>query len=375
MVFSLSNLEQILITFLYTLSLFSHLYLSKTSRAQVLPPFKPSSLVTFLRPNPLLFPVSAIPDRLHKPPEPLSRTMNVGSERGRKRKGEFENNSTDRNSQQSGSEGGDDDDFLALSLSSRPLKPRKDSLPSPPPPPPPPPKASPDAHSLPSMVMYESPALVHEPTMVMYSPPVMLHEPSLGAVLSNTHQEALPHVLSHGGRRKLPQTVRDGKSETVPVPFPWATNRRATVHSMNYLLSNRIFTITGEVQCKKCEKVFEIEYDLRGKFLEVGNFIAQNKATMHDRAPHEWMSPVLPKCRFCNQENSAKPVISAKKKKINWLFLLLGQTLGCLTLKQLKYFCAHTKIHRTGAKDRILYYTYLGLCKQLDPTGPFDISR
>lgn len=130
--------------------------------------------------------------------------------------------------------------------------------------------------------------------------------------------------------------------------------------------------ITGAVQCKRCEHQFEIDYDLKKKFREVGSFIAENKDAMHDRAPSVWMNPVLPTCQFCQQENCVKPIIADKKKYINWLFLLLGQMLGCCTLEQLKYFCKHTKNHRTGAKDRVLYLTYLGLCKQLDPNGPFD---
>ncbi|XVF01444.1 hypothetical protein REPUB_Repub04eG0089800 [Reevesia pubescens] len=173
-------------------------------------------------------------------------------------------------------------------------------------------------------------------------------------------------------RRNPTQAPREGKSETVPPPFPWATTHRATIHSVNYLLSEHIFTITGDVQCKRCESQYEIAYDLQDKFAEIGSFIAENKSAMHDRAPLVWMNPVLPKCDFCDQENSAKPVISDKKKSINWLFLLLGQMLGCCTLEQLKYFCKHTKNHRTGAKDRVLYLTYLGLCKQLDPNGPFN---
>ncbi|KAL2460165.1 Uncharacterized protein Adt_43585 [Abeliophyllum distichum] len=173
-------------------------------------------------------------------------------------------------------------------------------------------------------------------------------------------------------RRNSLQSPREGKSATVPAPFPWATNYRATVHSLNYLLSKQIFSIIGEVQCKRCEKKFEIEFDLRQKFMEVGTFIAHKKAGMHDRAPLVWINPILPTCIYCNQENSAKPIISEKKKFINWLFLLLGQMLGCCTLDQLKYFCKHTKNHRTGAKDRVLYLAYLGLCKQLDPNGPFD---
>lgn len=173
-------------------------------------------------------------------------------------------------------------------------------------------------------------------------------------------------------RRNTTNALREGQSETVPPPYPWATSHRATVHTLNYLLSIPIPTITGDVQCKRCERQYEMGYDLKTKFTEIATYIAQNKESMHDRAPSVWRNPVLPKCKFCDQENSAKPVISDKKKSINWLFLLLGQVLGCCTLEQLKYFCKHTKNHRTGAKDRVLYLTYLGLCKQLDPNGPFD---
>ncbi|KAJ6365106.1 hypothetical protein OIU76_029972 [Salix suchowensis] len=137
-------------------------------------------------------------------------------------------------------------------------------------------------------------------------------------------------------RRNPSQGPREGKGETVPVLYSWAMDRRATVRSLEYLLSRKIETITGLVQCKRCEKQYEMGFD------------------------------------FGSQENSAKPVIANKKRKINWLFLLLGQMLGCCTLDQLKYFCKHTKNHRTGAKDRVLFLAYLGLCKQLDPNGPFD---
>ncbi|XP_030522839.1 uncharacterized protein LOC115735626 [Rhodamnia argentea] len=174
-----------------------------------------------------------------------------------------------------------------------------------------------------------------------------------------------------GGRHPPPPDGGGDGGECIPAPFPWATTRRATVQSMGHLLANRIESIAGVVQCRRCERVFEIEYDLRQKFLEVGAFIVENKGIMHDRAPEEWTSPVLPRCGSCGQENAARPVIVGRDG-INWLFLLLGQMLGCCTLEQLKYFCEHTGNHRTGAKDRLLYYTYLGLCKQLDPTGPFD---
>ncbi|XP_038707333.1 uncharacterized protein LOC120002645 [Tripterygium wilfordii] len=172
-------------------------------------------------------------------------------------------------------------------------------------------------------------------------------------------------------RRNPTQAPGEGKSDTIPAPYPWSTNQRATVHNLEYLLSKRILTISGEVQCKRCEKQYEMEYDLRERFDAVATFLLEKKSTMHERAPSVWMNPVLPSCRFCEQENSAKPVIS-KKREINWLFLLLGQTIGCCTLDQLKYFCKHTRNHRTGAKDRILYLAYLTLCKQLVPTGPFN---
>ncbi|TXG59059.1 hypothetical protein EZV62_016888 [Acer yangbiense] len=172
-------------------------------------------------------------------------------------------------------------------------------------------------------------------------------------------------------RRSPVQTFKPGKTETVDSPYPWATTKRATVHSLDYLISNNINMISGEVQCKRCEKIYQIEYDLREKFMEIAMFITKNKSAMHHRAPAVWMNPNLPSCKFCGQNNCVRPLID-KKKSLNWLFLLLGKMLGCCKLEQLKYFCKHTKNHRTGAKDRVLYLTYLGLCKQLDPTGPFD---
>ncbi|KAI4342374.1 hypothetical protein MLD38_027013 [Melastoma candidum] len=176
-----------------------------------------------------------------------------------------------------------------------------------------------------------------------------------------------------GRRRVMSSAAREmARNETIVPPFPWATDRRATIYSFESLVSRRIEVIQGTVQCKKCEKSFEIEYNLKQKFIEIGRYIADNKASMRDRAPLAWMNPALPRCKFCNQDNIAKPVLPHDKDRINWLFLLLGQMIGCCTLDQLKYFCEHTKNHRTGAKDRIVYYTYLGLCKQLDPAGPFD---
>ncbi|XP_041016291.1 uncharacterized protein LOC121258824 [Juglans microcarpa x Juglans regia] len=213
--------------------------------------------------------------------------------------------------------------------------------------------------------------LRRSPTPPSYVPSFMLEAPSSSSV--TFQQEGVPfHPPNHARRNRKLRVLGEGKSETIPAPFPWATTHRATVHSLNHLLSNQIYTISGDVQCKRCHHKYEMEYNLMEKFVEVGSLIAAKKSAMHDRAPSFWTNPVLPTCKSCGKENSAKPIIIKKKKAINWLFLLLGQMLGCCTLDQLKYFCKHTKNHRTGAKNRVLYLTYLGLCKQLDPDGPFD---
>lgn len=269
--------------------------------------------------------------------------------------------------------------MLSLSLSVRPAKPRRAV-----------PEEESSPLSMPPLRIQEHQQQSLPVQTLLVSQP----QPQLPLQLSPSHPLYIPpyvaessgipiyrHELAPGNappsrplrsRRNPTQTPGEGKSDTVPALFPWATTHRATVHSLKYLLSKRITTITGEMQCKKCEKQYEMGYDLEKKFYEVGRYIAANKDSMHDRAPSVWMNPALPTCKFCEQENSAKPVIPDKKKEINWLFLLLGQLLGCCTLDQLKYFCKHTKNHRTGAKDRVLYLTYMGLCKQLDPAGPFN---
>ncbi|KAF5448785.1 hypothetical protein F2P56_029289 [Juglans regia] len=255
----------------------------------------------------------------------------------------------------------DDDLKLALTLFYRPPKrsvPVDQPLP-PPPTSPPPPLTQSISLQVPHH-LYAVPIVPFVPESSSSSTPLIMCGPEGGP------------SRPIRARRNQSRVLREGKSDTVIAPFPWATTRRATVYSLECLLSKQIDTITGFVQCKRCERQYEMGYNLEKTFNEVGHYIAENKNSMHDRAPSKWMNPVLPKCEFCGQENSAKPIISQKKKAINWLFLLLGQMLGCCTLEQLKYFCKHTKNHRTGAKDRVLYLTYLGLCKQLDLSGPFD---
>ncbi|KAH6767150.1 hypothetical protein C2S52_018133 [Perilla frutescens var. hirtella] len=261
----------------------------------------------------------------------------------------------------------DNDDFLTLSLASpnQPTTVNATPPPQPPPPPPPPPQHLP----------FINPTRITVPASDTSIPPQQslpfINQPRISVPPPDT--TAAPPFRQRRGRRNPSKTPPTGKSATIPPPYPWADAGRAAVRSLSYLRENQISRISGEVQCKKCEQKFKMELDLEQKFLEVSTFIAENKALMHHRAPKGWMSPALPKCGLCNQENTLRPVIAEKKRSINWLFLLLGQMLGCCTLDQLKYFCKHTKNHRTGAKDRVLFLAYLGLCRQLDPNGPFDI--
>ncbi|KAL6610599.1 hypothetical protein ACP70R_040568 [Stipagrostis hirtigluma subsp. patula] len=157
-------------------------------------------------------------------------------------------------------------------------------------------------------------------------------------------------------------------------PFPWATNLVGIHHSLAELSKRGVDTIYGDAQCKRCDNIKRIVFDVQMKFKELHNYILCNIHSMNDRAPSRWTNPALPDCEGCGQKNSMRPVISAEKEKINWIFLLLGEMLGLCTLEQLKYFCERTKQHRTGAKDRVLYSTYMELCNQLLPDGPFDMA-
>lgn len=172
-------------------------------------------------------------------------------------------------------------------------------------------------------------------------------------------------------RNPSPGPKRPEKGNVINPPFAWATDRRATIHTLRHLVSRGITEIHGESQCKRCEARRVIRYDLVDKFAAVAGFFGANQHHMHDRAPSKWMRPTFPDCEACGQRNCVRPILSEKKREINWLFMLLGQTLGYCTHKQLKYFCKYSANHRTGAKNRLVYLTYRSLCKQLDPTLRF----
>ncbi|KAM0921553.1 hypothetical protein ACQ4PT_006750 [Festuca glaucescens] len=159
-------------------------------------------------------------------------------------------------------------------------------------------------------------------------------------------------------------------------PFPWATNRVAIHHPISHLSALGITTVDGEVQCIRCNARKTISYDIASKFQEIRDFVSRNVHDMDDRAPAAWLNQtgLLRDCDGCGQRGTVRPVIPAEKERINWVFLLLGQKLGLCTLDQLKYFCAQTRRHRTGAKDRVLYSTYMELCNQLCPDRLFNLT-
>lgn len=157
----------------------------------------------------------------------------------------------------------------------------------------------------------------------------------------------------------------NGKSEIITPPFPWATNRRAKIHSLKYLLQNNITTITGSVRCRSCWKDYQMELDLVDKMAEVCKFIQKNKDSMRERAPQVWLWPVFLTCEHCGGEKSVVARVAHDKRDINWLFLFLSQMLGRCHDKELNYFCKRTNGYTIFRTDRLLYSVYMGLCNQL----------
>ncbi|KAG5584549.1 hypothetical protein H5410_044983 [Solanum commersonii] len=133
--------------------------------------------------------------------------------------------------------------------------------------------------------------------------------------LSNVNNEGarIRVGLTNGRMRRTStstQSTVEEKNETITPPYPWATSRHAIIHTLDYLVSKEITSISGDVQCKKCQQQYKIQYDLQEKFNEIAKFIFKNKKNMHDRAPPIWMDPKLPNCKYCKQRNCVKPIIS-----------------------------------------------------------------
>ncbi|CAH8362781.1 unnamed protein product, partial [Eruca vesicaria subsp. sativa] len=200
-------------------------------------------------------------------------------------------------------------------------------------------------HTYPQNVSVSDLAAVPSPPLGVALPPSpspylggKLLQPGVGALETPRPGTRLGRPPSgHHARRnssKASGTVEkklDDK-EIVP-PYPWATTRPARIQNLRYLYCNNINLIFGQVHCKPCESTQTIQYNLREKFGELYHYINDNKEVMRQRAQKVWSSPKLTPCGSC--KNGTKPVIGENKEEINWLFLLLGQMLGCCTLDQL----------------------------------------
>ncbi|KAI3910957.1 hypothetical protein MKW92_024105 [Papaver armeniacum] len=146
------------------------------------------------------------------------------------------------------------------------------------------------------------------------------------------------------------------KNTPIVPPYEWATNQRANIHTLDYLLSCNIKHISGDVQYKKCSNFFNIECDLEAKFMVISQYIVVQKESLRDRAPEHWMNSKLPSCE-----------VVVKQIKSIGFFLFLGKMIGYCSLARLKYYCKYTENHLTDAKDRLIFLAYLGICHQLQP--------
>lgn len=123
--------------------------------------------------------------------------------------------------------------------------------------------------------------------------------------------------------------------------FPWATKNVGAHPTFAELFERGVASVEGEVRCKHCNAGKTISYEITAKFEELSGFIVRNVDAMNDRMPSEWIYPALPDCDKCGQKNNLCLVIAPEHEwRINWMFLLLRQTLGLYMLGQLKNFYA-----------------------------------
>ncbi|GFZ02316.1 hypothetical protein Acr_15g0009240 [Actinidia rufa] len=126
-----------------------------------------------------------------------------------------------------------------------------------------------------------------------------------------------------------------------------------------------------------CNTQTTIKYNLLQRFSLLKNFIRRNKNAMTElrEAPEAWNNPeekfrrCMERDRGCGQNNALIPHNPVPPRSMNWLFMLLGQTLGLCTTDDLQYLVNE----RSDNKPRLLYLAFLSLCKQLKPDEPiFD---
>ncbi|XP_020086162.1 uncharacterized protein LOC109708753 [Ananas comosus] len=158
-------------------------------------------------------------------------------------------------------------------------------------------------------------------------------------------------------------------------PFPWAGDCPATVRPINWLRANGITHVHGEVRCGSCGVQKVVSYELESKVGDTRNFMYSLRHYLDDHVQPVWSKAKLLPCDSCGGSGCVGPVIPARDEDINWLFMLLGQTLAALSLAQLKNFCGKTRIHRTGTKSRLLFNAYVELCRQLIPDWKINTDQ
>ncbi|KAF4353400.1 hypothetical protein G4B88_007182 [Cannabis sativa] len=195
------------------------------------------------------------------------------------------------------------------------------------------------------------------PPYDQYYPQQLINNPPLVHPIANHYHPQKPRIQRRTTNSSSEPTASENNNDEdndgiAAAPYPWAKKKPGFIHSMEYLVNNKIVMIGGMVNCDKCKKSFKMELELMSHYNRLKSYIAQEKGVMNDRAPEIWLNPIRPNCIYCHSDKTT-PVVASKDEEINWLFLLLGQWLGICTLTHLKFFCMCTKNHRTGAKDRI----------------------
>ncbi|KMZ62043.1 hydroxyproline-rich glycoprotein family protein [Zostera marina] len=235
------------------------------------------------------------------------------------------------------------------------------------------------AHSITDPFLYKNVAPPSTTLSLSLSPtPFHLPPPPAPTFSGLTHEFNINHMVvppqrRRGRRNPSNNNPGPGKPLTIPPPFPWSGEIRATVVTVAELTRRQILSIEGQVQCKRCDVRVIINFQLNQSIGVVIRHVIEILAEGNNRAPQGWATPKFPPCPSCMHANCMKPIIAQKKRDINWLFMYLGETLGTCNLEQLKYFCKHNKMHRTGSKMHLLLYAYIGISKQLHPTGPFNV--
>lgn len=189
--------------------------------------------------------------------------------------------------------------------------------------------------------------------------------------LEKPPDEMVKNLLDWLGYLWVPERIQDP-----PPPFPWAANTTGTkICTLEYILYTlHIDSVSADFKCMICGDVEKVEYNLAHKYMQVSDYIHRKGTKMGGIASNSWQFPTRPQCKNCNNKRRClEEVIKKDNNSINWLFLFVGKLIGCCKVQQLKEFCEQNEIECSGTKPRLVYLTYLGLCKQLDPQASYDM--